>query len=122
MAVMALFVSSVSACVCSHHQTKPKEEKASCHSHGETGEKPQTVAGTPLVSEGGCYCLQPTPRAVSKAGKFSFDGKILKADYFSIDEPVYFSTALATVEVFSRTDYLSKTVDRLSAPRAPPRL
>ena len=77
-AVLSLFVSVVSACACSHHQSQVKTDPPSCHSssHGE----PAAAADEPASTEtfgAGCNCFVNTPApaitAKSEKKRFSYE-------------------------------------------------
>lgn len=129
LTIFALFVSAVSACACSHHQTEAVEETVSCHSsaHGTPaaeGEQP-TPSGDSFRVDCDCLVRLPIPAVSAKSEK-----KILKQS----DEPdtlidakfdhlATFSIETASVISIDRLIQYHSPPELFSGPsRAPPRL
>lgn len=118
---IALFVSSASACVCPHHEQEPEKKSISCHEHtDETPSQAESAGTLPVLSEGDCYCIQPSPRAISKSEKIRFDGKTLPASRLSLPKPVYSATNFFISETLPKPEYLSDSFYNLPPGRAPP--
>lgn len=73
-AVLSLFVASISACACTHHQSTPETEKPSCHSSGHDEASPDSsdgLADLPLTDSlgEGCNCFVNTqvPAVIAKS-------------------------------------------------------
>lgn len=91
--VLALLVSSVSACACSHHAAAKPNQTSSCHSHATspTVGSPETTKN-PTISDAGCKCATVTPRLAAKSEKKQFNVK--PAIALSVAEPVSFALNL----------------------------
>lgn len=125
--MLAMFVSSVSACACTHHQQNA-ENAPSCHIQSHSGHDgtAQTTDSKTSIDEGcTCFVFQPSPYVLAKLGKKN------PADQASVSDipadNVLIKTDLRLVEtreplVESEPDlYLSLlTISKPS--RAPPRL
>ncbi|HEY8562329.1 MAG TPA: hypothetical protein VIL74_18275 [Pyrinomonadaceae bacterium] len=126
-AVLSLFVSSVSACVCLHHAKKVETAAASCHEHAapklETGsaeERAGLDSRDKLDSRGECGCAPPAPRAVSKSGAIKIEKQ---AAVLPIFEPEFESIPAilpAEKHYFEKPFHLSDSFYNLKSPRAPP--
>jgi hypothetical protein len=130
LVVLSLFVSSISACACSHHQLEKVEaETPSCHQHSEmamaenhhqtdSAEIFQTV-----ISEGGCCCIQPAPKVVSKNESFKLNKSVaalLTESQIEI-KPISQIVSVAAID-FVTPFYLSDSFYNLTPSRGPPRL
>lgn len=72
IAVLSLFVSSVSACFCSHHQPAKAAFEKSCHGSTHTTEEAPIVAGGAVRSIDAvcnCFVKTPVPAITSKSGE-----------------------------------------------------
>lgn len=69
LTVLAMFASSVSACVCSHHEEKAEQEAFSCHQHSEESAEVRTGDSTSKtgLSENSCICVQASTKIVAKS-------------------------------------------------------
>ena len=82
LALLSLFVSSVSACTCSHHQEKVEVDVSSCHQHSpeakaEQHHDTQSKKIQSIISETECCCIQPAPKVVAKSESLEIDNQIL---------------------------------------------
>ena len=64
-AMLSLFVSAVSACACTHHETV-KVEASSCHSSHETPPVETSNAAPHFESDCNCFVRTPVPAVVAK--------------------------------------------------------
>ncbi len=129
LTIFALFVSAVSACACSHHETAAVEETVSCHSfaHGTPaveGEQP-TQSGDSFRVDCDCLIRVPVPAVSAKSEKKAFKQS---ADTDAVVEVRFnginaFFTQQTSVGIIDRlTDHHSPP-ELFSGPsRAPPRL
>jgi hypothetical protein len=93
-AIFAIAASPITACACSHHETKPIVNVAHEHSCGQKSsaegqsEQEGDASDTEILCKSGadCSCIQPTPKAPAK----SETAKIKKhgAALLSISQPV----------------------------------
>ncbi len=129
LTIFALFVSAISACACSHHQTAAVEETVSCQSsaHGAPaiGSEQPVPSGDSLRVDCDCLVRLPIPAVSAKSEK-----KILKQS----DEPdtlvdskfdhlASFSIETAPVLSIDRLIHHHSPPELFSGPsRAPPRL
>ena len=74
LTVLAMFASSVSACVCSHHEEKAEQEAFLCHQHSEESAEVRTGDSTSEtglsetgLSENSCICVQALTKIVAKS-------------------------------------------------------
>lgn len=115
--VLSLFVSSVAACVCSHHTEKAETEVSSCHGNSETTSVEKV---SELDSNDECFCIQPAPRVFSKSEKIKFEKQaaVLPVSHTEIQT---ISPIAADASVyFEKPFYLSDSFYNLKSPRAPP--
>jgi hypothetical protein len=65
----SLLVGSASACLCSHHQEKPKSTETSCHgTHDEKAESTESsITEKAFGARCICFATQTTPYIVSKS-------------------------------------------------------
>jgi hypothetical protein len=86
LVVLSLFVSSVSACTCAHHQEKVEADVSSCHQHSPKAEAEQQFGTNPfekiqsVISETECCCIQPAPKVVAKSESIKIDKQILASN------------------------------------------
>ena len=123
--VLSLFVSSMAACACSHHQSKAETHTPSCHQSSQ--ENQQTVAGDetkPSVQIGiacNCFIKTAAPFAASKFENF----KTQKTQAVLIALPKAEKLDLISQSAsakFHRTYYFynSNYLRKNTPPRAPP--
>jgi len=127
LAMLAMFVSSVSACVCAHHQQKV-EAAPSCHVQSHSGRDqtaPTTDAKTSIDEGCTCFVFQPSPYALARSGKKNSANQAPVSDIPA--GKVLIKTGLRLVEM--REPLVESDPDRylslvtISKPaRAPPRL
>lgn len=130
LTIFALFVSAVSACACSHHQTAAVEEMVSCHtSKHETApavEKERNLPrGTAIGVDCDCLVRLPVPAVSAKSEKKAFKQS---ADPDSVVE-VKFDRLTAFFTQRTSVSFIDRLTDHHSPPelfsgpsRAPPRL
>lgn len=123
----SLLVGSVSACMCSHHEEKPKSSETSCHGpHEDQAENTEsTVTENAFDVDCICFVNQPTPFIAAK-----WENKKLKADksVSSSDQTVPHSLFVTAIAInlpppeFDRDLSYSHVLKSLLPSRAPPRL
>jgi hypothetical protein len=126
-AVLSLFVSSVSACACAHHQQKV-ETAPSCHvqSHSGHSETAQTTDAKTSIDEGcSCFVNVPSPYILAKSGKkkVAEQGPVAELPVsLAFTEPDFSAVEISAQPAVADPNlYLSLL--RVSKPaRAPPRL
>lgn len=128
IAILALSVSAISACACTHHQVKAAEERPSCHSSSHT-EAAQPEADNPesgyFNANCSCFVNTPVPAIFSKtevkkvaAEKAAGNGHVLVAAIMPFVGELKRETPLFEAAVLS---YAGEHL--VSGPsRAPPRL
>jgi hypothetical protein len=91
-AMLALYVSAVSACACSHHEPIKKAVENSCHgpSHEAPTDEQANLLGSHFESDCECYVRTPVPAIVAKK-----DDKRTVVEK-QIVEVVELSTAIST--------------------------
>src|SRR5688500_9630439 len=78
LAVLSLFVSSVSACACSHHEQSSQPEQKSCHGADAAPDKHLvSPVVEPAIDSGPsfeetCFCIQPAIKLSVKGEGFKF--------------------------------------------------
>jgi hypothetical protein len=126
--LISLFVSSISACACSHHPENVETEASSAHRHAETtptehhhdaelNENAQSLAPTDE-----CCCLEPSPKVFAKSETLKIEKQSLavlpvstiRAGFAAQTVPVGFEL----VPPF----YLTDSFYNLTPGRAPPAL
>ena len=127
--VLSLFVSSVSACACAHHQEEKAETKiSSCH-QPETREtktenhhqSDSTETVQTVISEGDCNCVQPAPKVVSKNENFKFEKQtVALLPKLPVEIKVVPHIVSADVIDFEPPFYLSDSFYNISPSRGPP--
>lgn len=119
--VLSLLVSSVAACVCSHHAEKIETEVSSCHGNSETVQETTSVEKvSELDSNDECFCIQPAPRIFSKSETLKIEkpAAILPVSHIEIQT---ISTIVSDASIyFEKPFYLSDSFYNLKSPRAPP--
>jgi hypothetical protein len=125
--ILSLFVSSVSACSCPHHEQAAKPETASCHphSHGANSTQGSSRASENASSSlllGDCCCIQPAPKAATKSATIKAEGKVVKSSPLPVADPVFVLTAQVVQPAFESLSSLTDSYYNLTPGRAPPRL
>jgi len=119
--VLSLFVSSVSACVCSHHAPKVETEVSSCHGHSETNKKNASGENvSDLNSNDECFCIQPAPRVFSKSETIKFEKQTAVLPFSEIEFKAVSQIVSDANIYFEKPFYLSDSFYNLKSPRAPP--
>ena len=130
LAVLSLFVSSISACCCAHHQEKAETEVPACHQQtNETkAENHHDNASSEVdrtdVLNTVCECFrQSAPEVYAKSENVKIEKQAAaQTPYvsFQIDS----ITRIISVELndYSKPFYLSDSFYNIKSPRAPPRL
>jgi hypothetical protein len=119
--VLSLLVSSVAACVCTHHAEKAETQNSSCHEHAETAQKtdsPEKVSA--LDSNDECHCIQPAPRVFSKSETIKFEKQAAVSPLSQVEIKAVSSIVSPAVVYFEKPFYLSDSFYNLKSPRAPP--
>src|SRR5688572_17497864 len=124
LACFSLVISSVGACLCPHHETRPEKAGLSCHSRSHGTEASESNADDNRL-ESLCICVRhSSPVVLNKSNKKKTDDQ--KHPIAPFDLPVFESAVH-----FVPNNSIAKTtwpffqgdVHGLSAPsRAPPRL
>ncbi len=121
--VLSLFVSSVAACVCSHHISKTETEVPSCHTHSEAKHKVDSSENVAkLDMDDDCDCLQPAPKAFSKSETIKIEKQTANLPQTRIEIKAVSSIASIETIFFEKSFYLSDSFYNIKSPRAPPRL
>ena len=126
--MLSLFVSSVSACACSHHQEKPKTEVTSCHGHTEeanaessrdnnSSETIQTI-----ISEGKCFCIQSSPKVIAKSEKVKIEKQQIAVLPYLQGRTAFVFQTISVKSAFITPFYLTDSFYNLTPGRAPPGL
>jgi hypothetical protein len=121
--VLSLFVSSVSACACSHHASKAAAQTESCHEHSGKKQSPEVDSTRELRQlDGGseCFCAESAPRLFSKSETIKIEKQTAALPFLRVEIETV-STAISVVNVyFEKPFYLSDSFYNLKSPRAPP--
>ena len=128
--VLSLLASSVSACICPHHQEKTLTEAPSCHSHAtenaaaeqtNDADSPETIK-TSASEADACCCVQPAPKVVAKSETVKLE-KQAAALPAAAPPAVVFAVQVVSVENnLPKPLYLTDSFYNLSPGRAPPRI
>lgn len=121
--VLSLFVSSVAACVCSHHtENAPKIEVSSCHSHPEAkkedGSNEEGFASFDANED--CSCLQPTPRVYAKSETIKIEKQTTALSFSGVEFKAISVILISENAYYEKPFYLSDSFYNLKSPRAPP--
>jgi hypothetical protein len=125
---LSLFVSSISACTCSHHPEKVEVEAPSCHQHSETAKTEQhhdsdsNENAQSLAPQDECCCLEPTPKVVAKAENIKIEKQKLATVSLAPIEIAVVSQIVSVKSEFTRKFYLTDSFYNLTPGRAPPSL
>ena len=118
--ILSLFVSSVAACVCSHHAEKVEAEVSSCHEHSEPAPAAPTGQVRQIDSNDDCGCIRPAPRVFSKSETIKIE-KQAAVLTFSLAGTKAVLTAVSVENFFfEKPFYLSDSFYNSKSPRAPP--
>jgi hypothetical protein len=119
--VASLFVSSVSACICSHHAEKAEVQAASCHEHSEAKqETPQVEQIEKFDSGEDCGCAAPAPRVFSKSEKLKIEKQLAAVSFAPLEIKTPATNSAVLSVYFEKPFYLSDSFYNLKSPRAPP--
>jgi hypothetical protein len=122
--ILSLFVSSVAACVCSHHAEKAETNAASCHEHSEakpeTGSVEKVEKAQTFDSGDECLCLQPAPRICSKSETLKIEKQAAALSFSPVDISAASTVVSAGNVYFEKPFYLSDSFYNIKSPRAPP--
>jgi len=132
--MLSLVVSSLGACVCSHHQEQAKTETPSCHSHAaedaanhaEQTNDADSSAETinTMLSEGdACCCAESAPKVVTKSETVKPEKKTVALPTAAAPVTVVFAVQTVPAQNYlPKPLYLTDSFYNLSPGRAPPRL
>lgn len=124
LVVLSLFVSSISACCCSHHQEKVETEVPSCHAKThETEEKKDSANVDDKDSINiSCECfMESAPKVFAKSENVKIEkqtAKLTRLIHFEIEQVLHIVSGVK-IE-FSTPSYLSDLISNPKSPRAPP--
>lgn len=127
LAVLSLFVSSVSACTCAHHQQKVETTPA-CHvqSHSGHGESAQITDAKTSIDEGcTCFVNEPSPYILAKSGKkkVAHQGSMIAIPaQATFIEPVFNTVEVSLPPTVADPDFYLSSLTVSKPSRAPPRL
>lgn len=121
--ILSLFVSSVAACICSHHVEISETESSSCHEQSEKkqdrdADSPENLQQFDSSSE--CCCLQPAPRAISKSETIKLEKQALVLPASKVEIKTVSHVSVIENAYFEKPFYLSDSFYNLKSPRAPP--
>jgi len=119
---LSLFVSSVAACICSHHTpTTPKREFSACHGHSETKQRDDSgEKSAKLDANDDCNCLQPTPRVFSKSETIKIEKQAVALPVSGVEFTAVCAVSTFENAYYEKPFYLSDSFYNLKSPRAPP--
>jgi hypothetical protein len=126
--VVSLFVSSVSACTCSHHPEKVEIEVSSCRQHSETIQTGQHHKANldenaqSLVSQDECCCIEPAPKVVAKSETLKIEKQKLATLSLLPVEIAFVPQIVSVKSEFITPFYLTDSFYNLTPGRAPPNL
>lgn len=120
LVVLSLFVSSVAACSCSHHQEKVETDAApSCHQHSAENLSAETSATFDATDD--CVCAQSAPRVFAKSEvvKIEKQAAVISS---GIKVSVTLTASISAVKTsdYSKPLYLCDSFYNIKSPRAPP--
>lgn len=121
MVVLSLFVSSIAACGCSHHQERAETAAPSCHRHsGEMNQSAETSAT--IDSDENCVCVQSAPRVLAKSGIVKIEKQAAATVSPNVAVLIELTVQVTTVKTsdYSKPFYLSDSFYNIKSPRAPP--
>ena len=118
LAVLSLFVSSVAACACSHHEGEVQPEQ-SCHSTAGHHSKPKTAPTGHHVSES-CVCMLSATKLSAKAEGFKLKKHTAGSSTgTSVESTRFYSAAPASSTLVDLPTYSSSFYNSTAA-RGPP--
>jgi hypothetical protein len=124
--VLSLFISSVSACVCSHHHTEKVEiNTSSCHEHFDHKQNQDATSSETVQtfdSDTECCCIQSAPRVFSKSETIKIEKQTAVLLFSKIEIKAVSPVVSVENIYFERPFYLSDSFYNIKSPRAPPRL
>ncbi len=123
--VLSLFVSSVAACICSHHTENVEVAAPSCHEHSETMPNHEMASDENIQqidSDEDCCCVQPAPRVFSKSETIKIEKQAAVLPLMRIEIKAVSTIVSAENTYFEKPFYLSDSFYNIKSPRAPPRL
>lgn len=119
--ILSLFVSSVAACICSHHTKKAAPEISSCHEHSETkAETDSSEKVQKLGSNDECFCVQPAPKAFSKSETVKIEKQAMVLSVLPTENKAVAIDVSGADFYFEKPFYLSDSFYNIKSPRAPP--
>jgi len=127
VAILAMFVSSVSACACGHHE-QSVEDASSCHvrSHSGHGETTQTTDAKTRIDEGcTCFVTVLSPCVLAKSGKkkAADNGPIAALPVrATVLSPVFGTVGVQPQAAIADPNHYLSTLAISMPSRAPPRL
>jgi len=119
--VLSLLVSSIAACVCSHHAEKVETKVSSCHDHAEAKQEtasPEKVSQFDSNDE--CNCIQPAPRIFAKSETIKFEKQAAVLPLSPVEIKAVSQIVSDSGVYFEKPFYLSDSFYNLKSPRAPP--
>ena len=120
--ILSLFVSSVAACICSHHTEKAQVD-VSCHEHSEKKQDQDADSSEKiqqLDSYDECGCVLPAPRAISKSETIKFEKQTSALPVSQVEIKIVSLSFAVENSYFEKPSYLSDSFYNLKSPRAPP--
>ncbi|MEP6900788.1 MAG: hypothetical protein ABJA66_03500 [Actinomycetota bacterium] len=124
--VLSLFVSSVSACVCSHHHTEKVEIKtSSCHEHSGNKQNQNANSSETLEtfdSDDKCCCVESAPKIFSKSETIKIEKQTAVLPFSRVEIKAVSRVVSVERIYFEKPFYLSDSFYNIKSPRAPPRL
>lgn len=127
--LVSLFVSSVSACTCSHHPEKVETETSSCHEHSEAANTEPTEhhssdsneSALSVVPADECCCIEPAPRVFAKSETVKVEKQSAALPQSSLDKAALIAEIVLVKSIdFETPFYLTDSFYNLSPGRAPP--
>jgi hypothetical protein len=125
LVVLSLFVSSVAACGCSHHQEKAETAQPSCHQHsaenqsGEMNPSPENSAT--FDANDNCVCAQSAPRVFAKSEIVKIEKQAAAiSPRITVSVALTASISAVVTSYYSKPLYLSDSFYNIKSPRAPP--
>lgn len=130
LTVLSLFVSSVAACACTHHQFKTETDAPSCHQAAHESEnknssgKNEVQTLDQIAFDTSCVCFVPsTAKAFGKSETIKIQKQ---AAFFASEIEIVYGFVLARAPSATRFEFsktsLSDSSYNIKSPRAPPRL
>ena len=127
--LVSLFVSSISACTCSHHPEKVETNASSCHEHSEAAETEQTKhhssdskeSAQSVVPADECCCIEPAPKVYAKSETVKIEKQSAAISQTLLPE-IALAPKLILIKTvnFETPFYLTDSFYNLSPGRDPP--